>query len=122
MAGAVDSQAELERLDQAITDEMGKLQLARPTPPPLTCVGAACAQQMSGAAVDATAPPPATCKPAQTPVCTDSCTLKESICKNAASICRIASDLGGTDAYANDKCNGGTASCEAAKTRCCSCM
>jgi hypothetical protein len=113
---------EIDRLDQAISAEMGLLALTRPTPPPLTCSGAGCAQQMTGAAVAATAPQPAECKPAQTQTCTDSCKLKGSICENAGRICRIASDLGGGDAYANDKCNSGNASCEAAKQRCCSCM
>ena len=125
-AGAVptggSTREQIDQLDSAITDEMGKLSLARPTPPPLTCTGDACAQQMSGAAIAATAPEPATCKPAQTPTCTDSCKLKSSICENAGRICRIATDLGGTDAYANDKCTSGNASCETARTRCCSCM
>ena len=117
-----DPRSELDRLDQAISDEMGQLSLTRPTPPPLTCTGAACAQQMSGAAAAATAPQPASCKPAQTQTCTDSCKLSSSICDNAGRICRIAADLGGDDAYANDKCNSGNASCEAARQRCCGCM
>ncbi|MDQ3333984.1 MAG: hypothetical protein M4D80_02400 [Myxococcota bacterium] len=122
MGGAATPRDEIDRLDQAINDEMGRLSLTRPTPPPLTCSGETCAQQMSGAAVAATAPQPAECRPASTQTCTDSCKLKSSICENAGRICRIASDLGGNDAYANDKCNSGNASCEAAKQRCCSCM
>jgi hypothetical protein len=122
MPGGGTPRDEIDRLDQAIDAEMGRLSLTRPTPPPLTCTGETCAQQMSGAAVAATAPQSAECRPASTPTCTDSCKLKSSICENAGRICRIASDLGGNDAYANDKCNSGNASCEAAKQRCCSCM
>src|SRR5512139_4246178 len=66
--GAVPSEprSEIDRLDREITDEMAKLALPRPTPPPLTCAGADCAQQMSGAATTATAPAPPACRPAQT--------------------------------------------------------
>lgn len=120
--GASTPLSEIKLLDEQISDDMAKLSLERPTPPPLTCIGAACAQQMSGAATTAVAPQPPECRPAQTQTCTDSCKLKGSICENAGRICRIAADLGGTDAYANDKCNSGNASCEAAKQRCCSCM
>jgi|MudIll2142460700_1097286.scaffolds.fasta_scaffold02840_2 hypothetical protein len=120
MAGA-SPHREIDRLDLAISDEMAKLAVARPTPPPTTCT-ADCVQQMSGAAAAATAPQPAECRPAQTQTCSDTCKLKSSICENAGRICRIAADLGGTDAYANDKCTSGNASCEVAKQRCCSCM
>ena len=122
MGSAPSPRDEISRLDQAISDEMGRLALTRPVPPPLTCTADECAQKMSGAAAAATAPAPAQCKPAQSETCTDSCKLKSSICDNAGRICRIASDLGGRDAYANDMCNSGNASCEAAKQRCCSCM
>lgn len=121
--GVVDPRTELDRLDQAITDDMAALALPRPAAPVPACTaGADCAQQMSGAATTATAAAPPTCKPAQTETCTEVCKLKTSICDNAGRICRIAADLGGTDAYANEKCTSGNASCEAAKQRCCGCM
>jgi hypothetical protein len=122
MGAVPEPRSEIDRLDQAISEEMNRLALPRPTPAPLTCTAPECAQQMSTTAATATAPPAATCKPAQTQTCTDSCKLQGSICENAGKICRIAADLGGTDAYANDMCNSGNASCEAAKQRCCSCM
>ncbi|HLL23160.1 MAG TPA: hypothetical protein VK427_13570 [Kofleriaceae bacterium] len=117
----VSPRAQLDELDRAITDDMAKLALPRPVPPPLTCVGD-CAQQMSGAATTATAPESPSCKPAATQTCQDACTLKASICTNAGRICKIASELGGTDSYANEKCTSGNASCEAARARCCGCF
>jgi len=115
-----DTRAELERLDALITADMDVLKEPRPTPPVAACVEN-CAQQMGGAAAAATATDP-TCKPAQSETCNQSCTLKESICTNAGKICSIASDLGGKDQFANETCNRGSASCDAAKKRCCSCM
>lgn len=61
-----------------------------------------------------------TCKRGATASCSDSCTLADSICDNARRICEIAVELG-DDAYANTKCDGGRASCEAARGRCCGC-
>jgi hypothetical protein len=121
-AGVATPESEIKLLDEQISDDMAKLSLTRPTPPPLTCTGADCAQQMSGAAVTAVAPRAPTCQPAKTQTCTDTCSLTDSICKNAGRICKLAADLGGNDAYANDKCSSGNASCEAARERCCSCM
>ncbi|MDQ3333983.1 MAG: hypothetical protein M4D80_02395 [Myxococcota bacterium] len=115
-----DVRSELQALDLAITADMEKLAEPRPAPPVAACVEN-CAQQMSGAATTATQED-ATCKPGKGDTCSSSCTLKESICKNAGKICSIASDLGGKDAYANEVCNRGSASCEAAKKRCCSCI
>ena len=54
--------------------------------------------------------------------CSESCKLSGSICENAAKICDIAKQLGGTDAYANDKCASGNASCDASHAKCCSCQ
>ena len=118
--GATDRRAELERLDALITSDMQAMNEPRPAPPVAACVEN-CAQQMGGAAAAATAQDPS-CKPAQTETCNQSCTLKTSICANASKICSIASDLGGKDQFANETCNRGSASCEAAKKRCCSCM
>jgi hypothetical protein len=54
--------------------------------------------------------------------CRDACRLSDSICDSSGRICRIAVDLGGGDAYANEKCAGGKASCEASRTKCCGCL
>lgn len=94
-----DSRAEIDRLDAAIAADLAKLESSTPAP----------AAMVEGV-----------CSPATTPVCTEACTLKDSICANATKICEIAGKLG-TDAYANDKCTRGTASCDAAKQRCCNC-
>ncbi len=114
--------AEIDRLDADITAQMGKLNLPRPSVPPNACVRQCEPQQLSGVAATATEPAPPACKPAKTEVCTDVCELKKSICDSSGRICKIAEQLGGNDAYANDKCQSGAASCEAAKTRCCGCM
>jgi hypothetical protein len=114
-----DPRAEIDKLDREISSLMQTLNEPRPAAPPLTCA-ADCAQAMSGAAETAVLKDP-TCTPGASETCKESCTLKDSICTNAKRICTIASDLGGNDAYANDKCNSGSTSCEAAKKRCCSC-
>jgi hypothetical protein len=116
-----DPSSELDRLDGQITAEMERLGIARPEPPPNACIAECEPQQMSTAVAAAAAKDP-TCKQSPSQQCTEACTLADSICKNATRICDLASQLGGTDAYANDKCNRGTASCEAATKRCCSCM
>jgi hypothetical protein len=101
------SRAEIDKLDARITAYLAKLNEPAPASP----------QPM------ATVVPydDSTCPTTKTDTCTETCTLKTSICDAAKRICSIASDLGGADAYANDKCNAGTASCEAAKKRCCNC-
>ena len=119
-AGA-NRRAEIEALDKTITDDMTKLGVQRPVAPPEACT-TNCAQAMAAQEGATQATPPSTCTPGKSEVCTDSCTLKKSICDAAGSICRIAKDLGGNDAYANGKCNDGVASCKAAETRCCSCI
>ena len=113
-----DARAELERLDQEITAQMQQLNEPRPAPPVDACVEN-CKQPMATQAQTARA---TTCEESKSETCKQSCTLKASICENAGKICTLAADLGGTDAYANEVCNRGLASCEAAKTRCCSCM
>ena len=63
-----------------------------------------------------------TCKVGASQTCTDSCNLSDSICKNADRICVLAKELGGSDAYANETCDRGNASCKASRERCCGCM
>jgi hypothetical protein len=55
-----------------------------------------------------------------TDVCQDICTLKDAICDNAQSICRIAGDLSG-DSWADEKCKSAKASCQEATEKCCEC-
>jgi len=59
--------------------------------------------------------------PPKTEECIDVCGLKDDICDNAASICRIADQLG-DDAWARGKCNSAKASCKEATDKCCGCL
>lgn len=108
-----DPRAQINQLDAQITADLEKLELPRPTTPPMTPPEA-----MSAGGVQATNDP--TCKAPMTPTCGDSCKLADSICENAGRICGLAGQLG-NDAWANEKCSSGTASCEAARKRCCNC-
>lgn len=110
---------QIAALDQQIDRDLAQLSLARPPviTGPDTIVGGE--PTTMGTQPHAAEP---TCQPAKTETCTDTCRLADSICANAGSICRIASgDLGGTDGYANERCQSGSASCQAAKQRCCGC-
>jgi len=62
-----------------------------------------------------------TCRPAQTETCKTSCTLSDSICGNADSICRIAVDLP-ADTWAQNKCAKANKTCEASRKKCCGCQ
>ena len=53
--------------------------------------------------------------------CNSICDLATAICDNAESICTIASELGSSDTYAQDKCSSAKASCREATQRCCGC-
>lgn len=108
-----DPRAQINQLDAQITADLEKLQLPRPTAAPATSP-----QAMSAGGIQATNDP--TCKAPVSETCTDSCKLADSICDNAGRICGLASQLG-DDAWANEKCSSGTASCEAARKRCCDC-
>jgi hypothetical protein len=59
-------------------------------------------------------------EPPKTDECTDVCTLKDDICDHAASICRIADQLG-DDVWAREKCRSAKASCKEATDKCCGC-
>ncbi len=52
--------------------------------------------------------------------CQDTCTLQASICENATSICSLAQQLD-NDAWANEKCDSGKASCTLATEKCDEC-
>lgn len=61
----------------------------------------------------------ATCKPAKTDTCTQSCTFSDSICKNAERICVLAADM--KSEWAADKCASAKKTCESAHDKCCTC-
>jgi hypothetical protein len=113
---------EIERLDREIDQQLGGLGLS--SPPPACAATAACpgptAEQM-GAGL---APPTtdATCTPAPSEQCQTSCQLADSICSNAKRICVLADELGGDDAYANEKCARGNTSCDKSREKCCGCL
>lgn len=116
------SRMEIEELDRIIEQDLAELGL--PTSQPPACAEGGCpgptAQQLSTGIT----PPSAdqTCKRSQSDVCQSSCTLSDSICTNAKRICVLADDLGGNDAFANEKCARGSESCEKSRTKCCGCL
>ncbi len=114
--------AELDELSRRIDADLAAMGLPRPAAPATACIQPPCdAEAMSAGAAPAHTADPA-CKPAEGDVCRDSCRLSDSICDSSGRICRIAADLGGADAYANEKCASGKASCDASRTKCCGCQ
>lgn len=117
--GGGDLRAQIEELDQAIDGDLADLMLSIPVP---ACVAAAsCGAVAPVPFVKKPTEDPA-CQPSPSDTCTDVCTLSDSICSNADRICKLATQLGGADAYANEKCAKGNASCDAARERCCGCV
>jgi hypothetical protein len=112
---------QIDALDRAIDEELTRMGV-RPTPPPACVTDASCVQTAPQPMSIKPAAEDPTCKPSASDTCKDSCMLSDSICSNAGKICEIARQLGGDDAYANEKCQRGTTSCETAHARCCSCM
>jgi hypothetical protein len=114
--------AEIERLDREIAQQLAELGL--PTSQPPACAAGGCsgptAEMMSSGVLPPSAD--ATCKPAPTEQCQSSCKFSDSICDNAKRICVLANDLGGNDAFANEKCARGTESCQKSREKCCGCM
>ena len=114
--------AEIEALDAKISEEFAKLGAGeRPAAPPMAPTSALCDSPPCDAtplAVKPSADP--ACKPGEAQVCKDTCQLAESICDSAEKICKIAGELG-NDAWANEKCSSGNASCETAHGKCCGC-
>ncbi|MGE0400691.1 MAG: hypothetical protein AB7T06_28530 [Kofleriaceae bacterium] len=104
-----DPRAEIDTLDRDIETQLTKLGIETFIAP--------CKADRS---CTAEAAPVATCTNPH-PACSSSCALADSICKSSARICEIAKELGGTDDYANEKCQRGSESCKAARERCCSC-
>lgn len=119
-AGAADGslaptpRSQIIELDAQISAAREQLGLTEPTDDMLQGVPA----QPLGA-LPATDDPK--CRPAPTDTCKTSCTLGDSICKNADSICRIAQDLG-ADTWAQNKCAKANQTCEASRAKCCGCQ
>jgi hypothetical protein len=116
------SRGEIDELSRKIDADLAAMGLPRPAVPMAACVQPPCGAEAlsSGARPTHTAEPD--CRPGGGEVCRDSCQLSDSICDNSGRICRIAGELGGGDAYANEKCASGKASCDAARTKCCGCQ
>lgn len=112
---------EIEVLDREIEAALTRVGL-RPTPRPLCAVDGNCSELAPTPMGIKPAAEDPTCKPGPSDTCKDSCNLSDSICKNADRICVLAQQLGGTDAYANETCERGNASCKASRERCCGCM
>ncbi len=111
---------QIAALDKEIDDELARIGL--PATPPPACAQTRCA---ASSPLSVTVPPFATdpaCRPPASDACKTSCTLSDSICANAERICELAKQLGGADAYANDRCARGKTSCETAHAHCCSCQ
>jgi hypothetical protein len=53
--------------------------------------------------------------------CDDVCGLADAICDNAEAICNLTAKLGKPNAWAEDKCTSGKASCRESKQKCCGC-
>lgn len=118
---AEDPHAEIARLDRAIDAELAQRGLPPAAAP--ACTGASCAPTAAEPmATTSSAAEATTCRPGPSDTCKDSCTLSDSICSNAARICDLARQLGGGDAYANETCAKGRASCETSRRRCCGCQ
>lgn len=112
-----DPRNEIDRLAREIDEELARGGVATMTP-------AACETSHACTAEPYGLPPrieDTTCKPAAADVCTQACTLSDSVCTNADKICKIASQLGGADDYANEKCQSGNDSCKRTRERCCNC-
>jgi hypothetical protein len=111
MGAMSPQQEEIQRLNREIVEAASKLKITRVVP----------MNDMNPASANVVAPSgDPTCKPAASDSCKDVCTLAESICKNAKRICEIATEMG-NDEWANDKCEQGVSSCDAARKRCCDC-
>ena len=121
MPGPADARAQIDELSREIDDELAAMGLARPATPLAACVQPPCSAESLGAGVRPAYSAEPACRPGGAELCRDSCRLSDSICESSGRICRIASDLGGGDAYANEKCVSGKASCDAARAKCCGC-
>jgi len=104
---------QIEQLEAAIAADRTKLELAEPAEPDY--MGTSAEPMGTTPAIDNPS-----CKPAKTDKCTTSCTLSNSICTNADSICRIAVDL--NDDWSRGRCAKANKTCEGARDKCCGCQ
>lgn len=110
-----DRRDEIDQLVKAIDDELARGGVA--TLAPASC-GTECTPEPYDVRPRVEDP---TCKAPTTDTCTQSCTLSDSVCENAGKICNIAKQLGGADAYANEKCQSGNDACKRTREKCCDC-
>ena len=103
---AANPHDEIVELEKQIDADRARAQLAEPVPLPETA-------RVPMATLPA-------CQPAKTERCTTSCTLADSICKNAEKICKLAQELPG-DGWAADHCARANKTCEDAHAQCCGC-
>ena len=121
LPGGVGPREEIQALDRDIEAALTGMGV-KPTPPATCAANQSCGQV---APIPMGLPPAIedpTCKAGTSDTCKDSCSLSDSICKNADRICVLAKELGGSDAYANETCERGNTSCKASRERCCGCM
>jgi hypothetical protein len=109
---------EIDRLAREI--ETQRVEAKLPLPEPSSCTGASCARIPAEAMSAGAQAPVHACRRDDSDTCKQSCTLADSICSNAKKICEIANELAGDD-WAARKCADGSATCNAAKARCCDC-
>jgi len=112
---------EIRALDQEIEASLTGMGV-KPTPRADCAADASCGQSTPVAMSVPAAVDDPTCKPGASDTCQDSCKLSDSICKSADRICVLAKEIGGADAYANETCVRGNASCKASRERCCGCL
>ena len=109
-----DPRAEIEKLSAEIDQKRTELGLAEPQ---MSSSASTPAEPMSTTPLSTDA----TCKPAKTDRCSQSCTFSDSICTNAARICKIAATLT-ADTWAAGKCSSSKQTCDSAHESCCSCQ
>jgi len=112
-----DPHQEIEQLAAQIDAERAKLGLAAPAAEavPMTPHEPMASQVAPLSTADAT------CRPAPSDTCRDTCELSDSICGNAKKICNLADQLAG-DAWAEGKCREAKGLCDEAHGRCCGCQ
>ncbi len=117
---ASPSHDEITRLEAEIDAELTGRSLPAASPP--SCSGMSCAATASSIQMSTfTRVEGPSCKAPVNDTCKDSCTMSDSICKNAERICTIAKQLD-NDAWANEKCVKGSESCTQSQKLCCSCL
>jgi hypothetical protein len=123
-AGAMAPQSpehdEIARLDSQIDAELTQRSLPRADP--ASCSGASClttARAVPMGSLQRVEGP--SCKAPVNDTCKDTCTMADSICRNADRICVLAKQLD-NDAWANEKCVKSSESCAQSNKRCCSCL